>query len=133
MKKTATTTQTPIQTTSKPFEEMTIAEAHRAITADYLHQLAELVERGAINAFDLCWNQEQMLKPQGRLAMASTFLVAPVEAEYMEKVEEYRARHATSSERGPISVADVSEDLKDHPQCPPDRRDDCALCNTKLS
>jgi len=108
-----------------PIPELTEKHANRIVCADYLRQVAMLIEQGAVTAFDFVWLSTQ-LKPQGKLVTNSTFLVGPSEAKLMRAVAEHKAKSS-------IQVVDATEELKGHQPCSDEYKDQCALCNTKLS
>ncbi len=104
---------------SEPLDP-TIEKAHRAICADYLRQIAKLVDQGCISAFDLAWSTG-VRKPVGKMVASASFLIGPVESDFLNQIAEVNRQ---------IPVLDVTKDLQDHEPC---EDEECALCNTATS
>lgn len=115
----------------KPITEWSVKEANRNMCADYLRTLAKLVEQGACEAFDIGWNLD-IRKPEGKMVMGATWLTAPVEAQFLDAVQAYRAAQAQK-----IVVHDATEQIKDalqdHEPCEGEAKEQCRFCNDKLS
>lgn len=90
-----------------PIEELTTDQANRLICADYLRTLATMIERGALQAFDLSWAARVAAKPIGKLVMDAGFLMCDAEKEFEQKIEEYKAKQAAK-----IQVEDCVQELK---------------------
>lgn len=92
-----------------PIEELTTDQANRLICADYLRAIAQLIEKGALQAFDLSWAVSVAAKPIGKFVMNANFLMCTAEAEFEQKIEEYKAKQASK-----IQVEDHTEELKNN-------------------
>lgn len=113
-----------------PIPNLTVRKANQLICADYLRQIAKLVEQGSITAFSIDWASDKP-KPKGKLAVEAEFLTGPTEAEYLRNVAEIEAEER--EKRAREIFVDLSEDMKDHKPCNPDAAKDCAICSPDLS
>lgn len=110
-----------------PIEQLSVKQANRLVTADWLRSIAKLIQTGVIDSFECAWNFD-LPKPIGRFTASCEMLSAPLEAKLHEAVAVYKKEHLAV-----IPVVDVTEQLKDHVPCEGDAKENCALCNTSLS
>ena len=92
-----------------PIEELTQDQVNKLVCADYIRTLADMIEKGALSAFDLQWSAKLSNKPVGRLVTDAAFIICDAEQELTEKIEKYKAEQAKK-----ISVQDMTEVLKDN-------------------
>ncbi len=112
-----------------PIPELTVLRANQLMCADNLRAIAKLIEMGSVTAFDFAWSHD-LRKPQGKLVVNSTFLIAPVEAQFMTDVAEYQKNQFEDK----IQLQDLSAELAEkHPPCDEEDRDDCSVCTRKGS
>lgn len=88
-------------------EGLTAKEANRRMCADYLRNLARMIEDGGLDAFSLTWVLEGDKiagRPEGKIALSASFLSSGVEQEIMAALEKHHAK---------IQVVDMTNELKD--------------------
>jgi hypothetical protein len=104
-----------------------MGRVNQLLCADYLRNIANLIEKGALSGFELTWGAS-LRKPQGRLVTAADFLICPMEVKFDQAVEDYKAEQERKN-----LVVDATEHFKDHTPCPAEVADQCHICSTKLS
>jgi hypothetical protein len=113
----------PNQTTMTD-EQVRAARAHcRKSVALYLIDLAKLIEHGAVDGFEIGWNHTVLkLTPNGSILFDAEYLsTTKPEPESVVVVPrpapETTVAQDLASERSPISVEDLSEEISDLKPC----------------
>ncbi len=92
----------------------------RAQAISYLRMLANLIETGSVEAFDLQWSQNTP-KVVGQLAINATFVEPQAQRQAQAKAE-------PEPESTPIPVEDWSEKIRNPEKC---NDPECKACNCK--
>lgn len=100
----------------------------RKAAALYLQDLAEMIENGAVDGFEIAWSHTALkTTPVGSVLFDAEYLSTrkpePIAVVVVPKPEQEATAQTLASESAPISVEDISEEMSDlkpceHPDCP---------------